>query len=299
MIVEPPFFSIVIPTYNRGQMIVNTVQSILKQKFVSFELIIVDDGSTDNSSDLISSMSDKRLIYMWKENGERGAARNYGSKHAIGQYINFIDSDDLIYPNHLEVAREFILTNQNPEVFHLGYDVRGVDGELIRKCSSKMDINNKIISGNILSCNGVFIRKDVALSNQFSENRILSSIEDWELWLRLAFKFKFHSSPEVTSTVVQHESRSVMDIDVDRIKEKMDAFIAVLNDVNYFKLSSKASMGKTIASANTYASLHLAIANADRLDILSYLIRGLQHNPLEIFTRRFLVIIYLMLRIKK
>src|SRR5690242_17185435 len=119
---DAPLFSIVIPTYNRAHLIGKTIQSALQQDFKDFEILVVDDGSKDNTGDVVKSFTDPRVQYFKKENAERGAARNYGVARAKGKYINFFDSDDLMYPNHLSVANELIGSIGSPEFFHLGYD---------------------------------------------------------------------------------------------------------------------------------------------------------------------------------
>ena len=89
-----PFFSVVIPTYNRAHLIKETIESVQKQTFSDWELIIVDDGSTDDTKSVVKSVDDKRIQYVFQENAERSVARNNGFRHAKGQYICFLDSDD-------------------------------------------------------------------------------------------------------------------------------------------------------------------------------------------------------------
>jgi glycosyltransferase involved in cell wall biosynthesis len=100
-----PFFSIIIPTYNRAHLIGNTIQSVLSQSYPHFEIIVVDDGSTDNTEDVIASFDSPKIRYIKIKNSERGYARNYGAKQAKGEWLYFLDSDDKLYPNHLEVCQ--------------------------------------------------------------------------------------------------------------------------------------------------------------------------------------------------
>src|SRR5687768_8905461 len=116
-----PLFTIVVPTYNRAGFIGKTVLSILAQEYSDFEVLIVDDGSTDSTFEVIDSIKDHRIRYIKIENGERGAARNFGCRLAKGEYVNFVDSDDLLYPNHISSAAAFITAQHGPPVFHLGY----------------------------------------------------------------------------------------------------------------------------------------------------------------------------------
>jgi len=106
-----PYFSIIIPLYNRENFIYDAVDSVLKQQFSDFELIIVDDGSCDNSFNIVSEIVDTRIKIIRQENSGVSSARNKGVKSATGQYLAFLDSDDYWYPDHLFEAYKFFSTN--------------------------------------------------------------------------------------------------------------------------------------------------------------------------------------------
>ena len=92
------FFSVIIPTYNRSTLLINTVDSVLAQNYPHFEVIIVDDGSTDDTQQVVRNTYSNvpQIRYFYKQNEERGAARNFGLKHAKGEYALFFDSDDFM-----------------------------------------------------------------------------------------------------------------------------------------------------------------------------------------------------------
>src|SRR5688500_3798223 len=98
---KPILFSIVIPTYNRSVFIKKIVDCFINQSYSNFELIVVDDGSTDDTGKVLENITDSRIRYYWKENGERGAARKFGALMSKGDYINYFDCDDIAYSNHL------------------------------------------------------------------------------------------------------------------------------------------------------------------------------------------------------
>ncbi len=102
------FFSVVIPTYNRASFVGKTIQSLLAQTYSHFEIIVVDDGSTDDTEAVVRGIRSDKLTYHKKKNGERAAARNTGARLAKGDYVNFFDSDDLAYPVHLHTALDLI-----------------------------------------------------------------------------------------------------------------------------------------------------------------------------------------------
>jgi glycosyltransferase involved in cell wall biosynthesis len=97
-----PFFSVIIPLYNKENFIVNTLQSVLQQSFTDFEVIVVNDGSTDGSAEKIQQFNDPRIRYFIKENEGVSAARNHGITVALSDYITFIDADDYWYPDFLQ-----------------------------------------------------------------------------------------------------------------------------------------------------------------------------------------------------
>lgn len=228
---ELPYFSIIIPTYNRGHLLLKTIESVLTQEYKDFEVLIVDDGSTDNTEEIVRTVSDKRVTYFKKENGERGAARNFGFGKSKGVYVNFFDSDDLMYPNHLVAAKAMIESNSQPEWFHLGYDFKLPDGTITKRVDDFTDLtSDEILFDNKLSCNGVFVHREILKLFPFVEDRTLASSEDWELWIRLVCRFKLHYSNEITSTVVNHDQRSIRTISPDKVVARDLIFIEKLKD---------------------------------------------------------------------
>lgn len=115
---KEPVFSVIIPTYNRAGIIRRAIESILCQTFRQFELIIVDDGSTDNTKEHIASYQDDRIIYVYKENGGQNSALNKGLEIASGKYIAFCDSDDAWLPQKLEKTYQKYLSDESISVVY-------------------------------------------------------------------------------------------------------------------------------------------------------------------------------------
>ena len=158
-----PLFSVIIPTYNRAGLIMQTINSALNQTYGKLEVIVVDDGSTDATQEIIEKIDDNRLCYVKKEHSERAASRNCGWYKAKGDYVYFLDSDDILYPNHFEEARKFVLSNSTPPVFFLKYEFVNTKGKVIKQLPKiKGSLNKWLVKkGNILSCHGVFLKKDL------------------------------------------------------------------------------------------------------------------------------------------
>jgi glycosyltransferase involved in cell wall biosynthesis len=207
-----PFFSIILPTYNRARYIERSISSALDQTFKNFEIIVVDDGSTDNTIEIVNQIKDNRIRYFYKENEERGVARNYGITKAVGKYLTFLDSDDIIYAHHLQTGYEKILELGSPEVFHLDYEFKLVNGKIIsRGIKLPLLLNHHLLENSQIGVLGVFIRNDIAARFQFIAHRSAIVAEDLYLWLILASRYPFHHTSQVTGAIMLHEERSLND----------------------------------------------------------------------------------------
>lgn len=286
-----PYFSIVIPTYNRAHLIGKTIASVLAQEDPDFEVIVVDDGSLDNTEEVVRAVTDEQVGYYKKDNAERGAARNYGAARARGRYVNFFDSDDLLYPNHLSAARRLIEQQHEPEIFHLGFEMRDAEGHLLYPAASLSgNLNEQLLRGNLLSCNGVFLRTDVAHAFPFNEDRQLSASEDWELWLRLASRYPVHYSNEVTSIIVNHDERSVLGVDEAALLQRKDLTLKYLFADEVF-VKKYGRRRKVIENEFlSYMALHLAMGGKPRR-ASKYLKDSVRVQPLSVFRRRFLAVV--------
>ncbi|MFN4234273.1 MAG: glycosyltransferase family 2 protein [Bacteroidia bacterium] len=289
-------FSFIIPTYNRGHLIVNTLQSLITQTYPHFEIIVVDDGSTDNTEEIVKSIHSDKIRYFKIPNSERGYARNFGASKATGLYLNFFDSDDIAYPNHLQTAYQIISENNNIPFFHLGYDSLGHSKKNTSFSGNKQLLNKNLIKGNPLSCNAVFIHKDIFQQFRFNEDRTISGLEDWELWLRISTKYEIKHFPIITSAIIQHENRSVLQTDKNKLIQRVTTFMnIVLNNKNIID-NYRPQLHLFKCSCYTYISLHLALTGKHKKDTLYYLLKGIKENPSFIFQRRFFAILKHLLK---
>lgn len=276
--------SIVIPTYNRASLIGKTIESVLQQEYKSFELIVIDDGSTDNTRSVIESFHDQRIRYISQPNSERGAARNNGVRHANGYYITFLDSDDYFYPFHLSKFADVVRKDGDAELICFSYEIRN-PGKTTRVVHTG-DINTQLADGNLLSCNGVFVRHDIAKKEMFSEDRNMSGLEDWELWLRLATKYTFKPYSEITSAINQHDERSVMNVTPASLENKFNAFFKAIETNNAICGYYKGRISRLYCSCYSYIALHLALTKKYRKESIRWLIKSLAVRPGSIFSRR-------------
>ena len=128
-----PFFSVVIPLYNRADIVGDTIRSVRAQDWQDFEIVVIDDGSRDNPAPVIEAIGDPRVRYIRQDNAGGGAARNHGIKAARGRYIAFLDSDDLFLPGKLSIMAQALKDDDGRTVLYSRMKVdRGVDRYWIR-----------------------------------------------------------------------------------------------------------------------------------------------------------------------
>jgi len=290
-----PFFSIIIPTYNRAHLIPKTLQSVLAQTDGDFECIIVDDGSTDNSQEVVEALGDARFRYFWKENAERGAARNYGAQQATGKWLNFVDSDDYLHPHHLEVARKNAEKHSDICLFHLGYDIRVDHKVMLERTYYPAQVNDFIMKEWTLSCNGVFVPRELALQHPFEEDRRLAATEDSLLWIRMAARYPIYADNTITSSVIQHEERSMSTTVGEAFAEKTALFPKVLEADDVFMEKRGRFLPHIRSNLMLLTALYLALGKSKK-KAFRYLMQALSIHPGWIFHRRFLGVCKHLLR---
>ncbi|WP_426490588.1 glycosyltransferase family 2 protein [Hymenobacter sp. 102] len=209
---QAPFFSVVIPTYNRADFITATVQSVLAQQFAGLEVLIVDDGSTDATAQVVQPLlADARVQYLPKQNAERGAARNYGFARATGEYVLFLDSDDLWLPHYLTVLHQEIEQQQQPNFiackFVLDRGGRQVSSDLAPLPAGRYGLP-LFLHGNPLACNFAVRRQNPQLI-LFEEDRQYASVEDWMFLLQNMQQDQFYLVDDVAIVMNDHDARSM------------------------------------------------------------------------------------------
>lgn len=199
---EVPRVSVITPTFNRARFIEESVASVLAQTAKSFELLIVDDGSTDNTREVLEPyFVDRRVKYFYQENQGQSVARNRGLAESRGQYICFIDSDDAWEANKLERQLKFM--DENPDVDVVYGDIitmdersKEVGRENMRRFSGK--ITGELLRDNFVSISTAMMRRHCfEQMGGFDEYDRLA--EDYDLWLRYSTRFYFHYLPEYLS----------------------------------------------------------------------------------------------------
>jgi glycosyltransferase involved in cell wall biosynthesis len=182
-----PLVSVIIPAYNQGHYLGKAIQSVLDQTYPSFEVLVVDDGSTDDTAVVTRQFADARVRYIYKDNGGLSSARNTGVRNSSGEFLTYLDSDDLFLPTKLSLLVEAL--QARPEAgFAAGQSIPIDENE--QPISTIFDTpipedTRRLVLGNPLHVGSVMVRRDwQARAGEFDES--LRSYEDWDMWLRLA-----------------------------------------------------------------------------------------------------------------
>jgi len=196
-------FPFIIPTFNRGNIINNSIKSVLNQTYKNFEIIVVDDGSTDNTKEEINKIKNHKIRYLkLKKNSGGSNARNIGIKHSHGQYISFQDSDDIFYPDKLEKQIQNII-NQNSDLDFckiniilnrtFNYFIPNFSQE---KSIFEGNIFDELLSrGNFISTQSILVRKNFIEKYLFDPN--MPRLQDYDMILRMIPKVKISYTKDV------------------------------------------------------------------------------------------------------
>lgn len=208
-------FSVIIPVYNRAHLLGETIDTVLGQTYPHFEIIIVDDGSTEDIKDVIDKKysQESKVKFFRKQNEERGAARNYGLTQAIGDFAVFFDSDDFMKPQYLEMLQNVIIANPGVTLLatKYNYDNNGKteNHPILIKIKEGWYDQDLFLTGNILACNYCIKIKDHKYK-PFPPQRELASMEDWLFLLEnLEDQNKIFIKDEIGITMRQHDERSM------------------------------------------------------------------------------------------
>ncbi|MBN1684349.1 MAG: glycosyltransferase [Gammaproteobacteria bacterium] len=187
-----PTVSICVPTYNRKNYLKETLNSIFAQTYNDYEVIVVDDGSTDGTKEMISKLN-LPIRYFWKKNEGDAATRNKLIELAIGKYISFIDSDDLLYPDSIERLVASIKPYGESAIGYGGYVQIDAEGQEIKTKQKKLPsgfITAPLFQEILVhSCGSIFPRK--VLTERGGFNTTLKVCSDYEAWLDLSMKYIF------------------------------------------------------------------------------------------------------------
>jgi len=275
--IEKPLISIVIPTYNSAQFVGAAVESVLKQTYSHFEIIVVDDGSTDNTASVLAPYKD-RIQYIKKQNGGPASARNIGIKQARGEYVAFLDADDVWLPPKLETQ----LDAMNGDIALVG------EGDFHKgECSSSRIITYKELLQKNYFCNSsVIVKKscfdEVGLYNESPE---FKAVEDWDMWLRIANKFPVQLLP---SNLVQiRQVPSSLSSTENALKMLNNEKAVLMKHFSHIKVGKISFVEKREIFSYRYFCAAWAFWSAKELSkAFKYMLISFTYNPLSLLTKK-------------
>ena len=194
--------SIVIPTYNSAQFITDTIQSVFVQTFTDWELIVVNDGSTDSTLNLLAGITHEKLKILDIPNGGVSNARNTGYQHSNGSLVAFLDSDDIWLPDNLEKKVNYLKSNPDVGLVHSDTEIIDENGDTNGKVlrGKEGEILDELLLWNetcIPAPSSILVRKEV-ISEVGGFNTDLSTAADQEFFFRVASKFRIGRIPSIT-----------------------------------------------------------------------------------------------------
>ncbi len=252
------FFSIIIPLYNKENFIANTIQSVLDQTFQDFEIIVINDGSTDKSEEKLLQFKDSRIYYFNKENKGASAARNYGIEKASANFITFLDADDYWYPTFLETMFTIISKVPNQKVFSAAIEFdtskKVISAQYsISKTNDEFEIVNyfKASLKETVLCTSCAVFHPSVFAEIGNFDSKIKSGEDTDLWIRIGLAFPVVFSWKILARYVYDpkslsKNKNLIKEKIDFSKfeeaEKTNSDLKKFLDLNRFSLAIKSKL---------------------------------------------------------
>ena len=210
-------FSVIIPAYNAAKYIEKSISSVLCQTVDDFEILVVDDGSTDDTRGIVEAIPDDRIRCIYQPNGGVSSARNTGIRSAKGDYICFLDADDLWKSNHLAVIAGLSEKYPTAYIYLTGYEIHLHDGQILQKTSPGVSTDLQCDNvfkhiweyGYFLNTNSVACKKSVFETVGLFEVGVKNG-EDDDMWYRLFSYFSAAISSEITTVYIREYSTATV-----------------------------------------------------------------------------------------
>lgn len=305
---QSPLVSIIIPCHNYGSFISQTLDCLLTQSYQNWEAIIVDDGSTDETPQLVGEYlkKDRRFVYIHQLNRGPSLARNTGLKNANGTYIHFLDADDLLSKDKLIVQVSYMEQNIDCDISYTDayYFEHKKSNELFKnwfltekteKWIPQIHARGQhalpyLIRSNIMPIDAALIRRDFLLKHNLYFNESYQSVEDWEFWLRCAYNnasFEYFDS-EVANVLIRVHPNSLTQNSAKmyaysiKVRHDIRTYLNQLSGVKYLhKINNRDLYSllyrETLWKHNhiTYAGVRYIIKQIGWMDAIKFMVREL------------------------
>jgi glycosyltransferase involved in cell wall biosynthesis len=280
--------SVIVPAYNAMNYLPESLDSILAQTYLDFEVIIVNDGSTDNLSEWASELTDSRVKLISQENRGLAGARNTGLNHAQGEYIAYLDADDLW--DATKLAKQIEMLEQNPEVglVYTWIDRIEQNGKSLgKRFKSNLSGNiwKKLLERNVISPSSAMIRRCCFDRVGLFDENLKSFVEDWDMWLRIAACYPIKVLPEPLLQYRECPSS------VSKNFQAMERSYHIVIEKAFTSASSELMFQKRKSYSRAYlhlASQSLQSHQPDYAIASNYLQQAVGHYPQIKFSREYL-----------
>lgn len=277
-----PLISVIVPAYNSEKTIGDTVESVLKQTLRDFELIVINDGSTDSTLKVLLSIQDPRLQVFSYPNAGSNPSRNRGFTHSSGEYIAFLDADDLWTPDKLEVQFKALQDNPQAAVAYSWCDRIDESSQWVAQgghFSASGDVYAQLLLINILENGSSPLIRREALNKVGTFDESLPAGQDWDLYLRLASHYHFLAieSPQVLYRISENSlSSNVKKLESGSLQVIEKAFSQAPDSLQYLKRDSIANVYKYL----TYKSLFGVPYRSKALRAIKFMALAINYDPL-------------------
>lgn len=201
-----PKISVVVPTYNHARYVAEGVRSILAQNYANLEVLVVDDGSTDNTREVMAQFGEP-VRYIWQANRGLSGARNSGIEAATGEYIALLDADDFWEPNFLATVLPILEADRTLGAVHTGSRFVDRDGKPLLQQNNVTvpadQMYDRLIDGEFFAADAVLVRRECFEQVGLFDEKLRAS-EDWDMWLRVARAFRFAGIPDALLNYRMH-----------------------------------------------------------------------------------------------
>ena len=254
---KSPTVSVIIPTYNRADLISKPIQSVLAQSYQDFEIIVVDDCSTDNTETVLESFDDPRIHYIQHQtNSGAAVARNTGIDRSTGDYVAFLDSDDEWLPEKLEKQLNlFQQCGSEVGFIYTGFAAVNESNQVQRVISSNYrgSLSDHLLYNNFIGTpSTVIVRRKYLKQVKGFDPNMPSFIEDMDLWLRLSEHCQFEVIPEVLTLYAYGDSGDRLTLNHKSVVEGTLAFICKHHSKDTFDTSKRGQMGLSNKDRSEY-----------------------------------------------
>lgn len=245
-----PCVSVIIPTYNRAHFVADAVASVLSQDFPDFEVIVVDDGSTDSTAAAMAQFNDPRLVFMQQENRGRSQARNRALEMARGRYIAFLDSDDLYMPGKLALQVDYLDCHPVVGMVYtsahcVDYSGRLLEERYIASVSGWIYKAIAFFRPVTITLPTVMARRELfAHAGGFDEK--MHRFEDTDMWRRISKLARIDAMPAFTCRLRTHTENSLAAQDPEKIMRALDYYVGkiMLEDASMGSLTLRRGIGR-------------------------------------------------------